>query len=645
MATPWIPISGIVPQATTNGNQANGMVLKFYETGTLTPLAVSTNSTGSPTTTEFVLNTQGYTTLSTVIEIPHVNSEYKIVLYLDQTDADANDTGSAVYVKDAISLGNIFKDVQSDYDNLAAALAGPDLANTFVTVSERVDGSGVGGGVYEVVSVNPLFNLINPAKTDGSGNYLKLLFNASVNPYQAGAVGNGVAVDTLSLQEAIDASPVDSVISGGGKMLIDARIDLINKTLRNVVLKYSESTTSSTVVVTGTAKMEHCTIEASSNRPSFSAALSGMVTLHLSTGSVIDDLTILNGDSNDTGILCTTKASDVTIKNCTMDYIGWPILFNDTNGNRTIDSINYDGTSIGDNLYIRNNSVGADDKTSVGDAIEINCPVSRMSNINIIDNTALKTVSSGAANGLGMAVANCDGVNIRGNTVENCPSAAGSLHVEHCISVIISNNTVLDGAQAIGVGVEGEDHIINGNFIARCTLGIQCIATANELENISITNNQILNIDNFCIVVVNALNTTITGNTISGLTSASGTWLSLQQTGSLTMVGVLVSGNQFIDNAAGGGTSILGKVGTITDIISADNLFIGFTSTERATYASDIATRGLCKDLIVLGTDASDGMDIRTTRDPNGFITGALGYTALDLSTGKKWIHDGANWV
>lgn len=98
----WNAISGIVPQFTASGEQANGYVIKFYAAGTTTPLAVATDDTGGTTATNFPLNTQGYATHSGSPIVPHVNADYKLVLYLNQTDADANDTGSAVYVVDNI---------------------------------------------------------------------------------------------------------------------------------------------------------------------------------------------------------------------------------------------------------------------------------------------------------------------------------------------------------------------------------------------------------------------------------------------------------------------------------------------------------------------------------------------------------------
>ena len=102
----WLPISGFVPQATESGNQAENYVLKFYEPGTTTPKTMSTNSTGTPTTTSFVLNAQGYTTLSSVVVVPFSEGIYKEVLYLNQADADANNTGSAVFVVDNLNTNS-----------------------------------------------------------------------------------------------------------------------------------------------------------------------------------------------------------------------------------------------------------------------------------------------------------------------------------------------------------------------------------------------------------------------------------------------------------------------------------------------------------------------------------------------------------
>jgi len=121
----WMPISGRPLQETESGNQASGYVLKFYEPGTTTPLTMATDDTGGTTTTSFLLDTQGYTTNGGVIVTPHSTQSYKIILYLNQTDADADDTGSAVYVVDDISVAEPYLGVPSnDGDSLQSTIAG-----------------------------------------------------------------------------------------------------------------------------------------------------------------------------------------------------------------------------------------------------------------------------------------------------------------------------------------------------------------------------------------------------------------------------------------------------------------------------------------------------------------------------------------
>ena len=103
----WNAISGTVPQFTSSGDQAIGYVIKFYDVGTLTPQAVATDSTGGTTATNFLLDSQGYVTSSGNIFIPYVESDYKIVVYLNQTDADNDATGSAVYIVDNVQGGAV----------------------------------------------------------------------------------------------------------------------------------------------------------------------------------------------------------------------------------------------------------------------------------------------------------------------------------------------------------------------------------------------------------------------------------------------------------------------------------------------------------------------------------------------------------
>jgi hypothetical protein len=98
----------------------------------------------------------------------------------------------------------------TNYANLVQALAGSNAVLDFVTISERISGKGFGGGLYQVVSADPGFNLINPAKTDSSGNFLKLILNsAEILVEQAGAVGD------FDIDASLDANGVDTGVNTG----------------------------------------------------------------------------------------------------------------------------------------------------------------------------------------------------------------------------------------------------------------------------------------------------------------------------------------------------------------------------------------------------------------------------------------------
>ena len=101
----WTPISGTLPQyQKSDGTLASGYYLKFYQAGTTTAFSMATDSTGGTTLAKCQINASGYPINgSSDPFIPHVNQDYKIVLYKNSTDADADTTGNADWVIDNIS--------------------------------------------------------------------------------------------------------------------------------------------------------------------------------------------------------------------------------------------------------------------------------------------------------------------------------------------------------------------------------------------------------------------------------------------------------------------------------------------------------------------------------------------------------------
>ena len=104
------PISGTVPQYSTANNElASGYYLKFYSESTTTPLSMATGANGSTLLAKCKLNPSGSPISNpadnTTVFIPHMNANYRIVLYKNEADADANTTGNAEWNIDGILYG------------------------------------------------------------------------------------------------------------------------------------------------------------------------------------------------------------------------------------------------------------------------------------------------------------------------------------------------------------------------------------------------------------------------------------------------------------------------------------------------------------------------------------------------------------
>lgn len=203
----WLPISGDLPQYTVSGEQANGYVLKFYEVGTTTPLTVSSSSTGSPTTTDFLLDTQGYLTLSSVKVIPHVQTAYKLIMYLNQTDADADDTGSAVWTIDNISLASVGSLIAVDNVTALAAISTSFFQTAYVKGTTTLADGGQGTFYYDSTSVLADNGTTIIAPDVGTGRWLKLAVNS---------VTRRVVTASETYTPAINLSLVEFELVGGG---------------------------------------------------------------------------------------------------------------------------------------------------------------------------------------------------------------------------------------------------------------------------------------------------------------------------------------------------------------------------------------------------------------------------------------------
>lgn len=105
----WLPISGTIPQYSTLSNAlASDYYLKFYAAGTTTPINMATDSTGSTLLAKCALSSFGCP-ITNPLDIatrfiPHIDQNYRIVLFKNETDADANNTSEAAFNIDAMAL-------------------------------------------------------------------------------------------------------------------------------------------------------------------------------------------------------------------------------------------------------------------------------------------------------------------------------------------------------------------------------------------------------------------------------------------------------------------------------------------------------------------------------------------------------------
>jgi len=142
----WTPISGQpVPYRTdTTDVPASGYYLKAYVSGTTTAISFATNQSGGTTLDKSQLDSAGYpTTDGTTRFIPHVNQTYKLVLYLNATDADNNTVASADWVIDDIpqSAASTSVSTVTREDQLGSAATSRvfTLANAYTLGNENLN--------------------------------------------------------------------------------------------------------------------------------------------------------------------------------------------------------------------------------------------------------------------------------------------------------------------------------------------------------------------------------------------------------------------------------------------------------------------------------------------------------------------------
>jgi len=252
----WSPISGSNVPYTEAGNQASAYVLKFYAVGTTTPLTVSSSSTGSPTTTDFLCDSEGYLTLSSTRVIPHVNSAFKLIMYLNQTDADADDTGSAVWTIDNITLSGSLADIGATIAQYASngdffTDSGTSDTVVLTTISPKTASASYVDGERIVFYPNANSTGASTVNRDGLG--VKNIKDEAGNTLSSGALSTSslfaaryfLASTEFRQEPTVDAATTKTLKSGrknffyNGELRTDQRDNSSAKTYSGTAVAYS----------------------------------------------------------------------------------------------------------------------------------------------------------------------------------------------------------------------------------------------------------------------------------------------------------------------------------------------------------------------------------------------------------------------
>ena len=119
------PVSGFTLQTIKqNGETASDYYLKLYIANTTTPLNMATDATGGTLLSEVKLNDNGMPISNpldnSTVFIPHVDQSYRLVIYRNKADADANNTAAAyVNIPEVSSLVSAGDGIITPIDSVA----------------------------------------------------------------------------------------------------------------------------------------------------------------------------------------------------------------------------------------------------------------------------------------------------------------------------------------------------------------------------------------------------------------------------------------------------------------------------------------------------------------------------------------------
>ena len=207
----WTPITGTFIQYSEDNVDASGFYLKFYASGTTTPISMATDSTGATLLDKCQLDSDGMPINgSGGALIPHIEEKYKLLIYRNAADADANTFANAY--KEIDQIDQVLTSVEPGV-RVFATVALAKAATLIVGQAVETLGyytSGDGGGNYITEALGTPDGFGDHATDDGNFQ-LTLQVGATVVASHYGLTGDGSTDDTLALH-AFVAAYSDTVI-------------------------------------------------------------------------------------------------------------------------------------------------------------------------------------------------------------------------------------------------------------------------------------------------------------------------------------------------------------------------------------------------------------------------------------------------
>lgn len=226
----FTPISNdfIQYQAQASGTSAAGFFLKLYAGGTSTPISAALDSGGSVLVAKIELDSLGYAKNSSGgATAVFIDQSYRLVLYVNATDADANTFANAV--QDIDNLDPVLTLTQTgvliSFNTVALAIAASLTVGQTVRTLGRLTVNDNGGALYEVVAsgtgTDDGGSFIN---SNPSGSFQLRLTEAKIYAEHYGAIGDN-STDNAAALTAVDALG-ETIHFAKGVHIVDSNITL-----------------------------------------------------------------------------------------------------------------------------------------------------------------------------------------------------------------------------------------------------------------------------------------------------------------------------------------------------------------------------------------------------------------------------------